>query len=71
MSDLDLKDLGAVLQSRFGGTWFLVTEITASTVQGFLPGNLWQFIDGAPSAQYPSLSPYLPDPAVEAQRVAS
>ena len=48
VSDLDVTDLGAVLQSRFGGTWFLVTEIAADTVQGFLPGNLWQFIAALP-----------------------
>lgn len=71
VSDLDVKDLGAVLQSRLGGTWFLVTEITAHTVQGFLPGNLWQFIDGAPSTQYPSLSQYLPNPVGAAGRIAS
>ena len=71
VSDLDVTDLGAVLQSRFGGTWFLITEIAANTVQGFLPGNLWQFIAGAPSAPNPSLSQYLPNPTGTATRIAS
>lgn len=71
VSDLEVEDLGSVLQARLGGTWFLVTEIAAHTVQGFLPGNLWQFIDGAPSTRRPSLSDYLPHPGGTAARIAS
>lgn len=60
ISGLDAKDLGAVLRSRLGAIWFLITEIHGATIDGFLPGNLWQFINSAPTTPLPTFSHYLP-----------
>ena len=50
LSGLDAYDLAAVLRVRLGETWFLVTELSSATVDGFLPGNLWQFVNNEPNA---------------------
>lgn len=58
LSDLDAYDLSAVLRARLGDTWFLVTELNRATVNGFLPGNLWQFVNNEPTPALPPFSPY-------------
>ena len=60
ISDLDARDLGAVLRARLGATWFLIAEIHGATIDGLLPGNLWQFINSAPTTALPAFSQYLP-----------
>ena len=49
-SSLDVRDLAAVLRRRLGQTWFLVSELHSASVDGWLPGNAWQFVNtpGAP-----------------------
>ena len=64
-SSLDARDLGAVLRARLGSTWFLITELNSGTVDGFLPGNLWQFVNSAPATALPAFPPYSP-PTVSA-----
>ncbi|MDE0040311.1 MAG: hypothetical protein OXU77_22520 [Gammaproteobacteria bacterium] len=71
ISSLDAKDLGAVLRSRLGATWFVVTEIHGATIDGLLPGNLWQFINSAPATALPTFSQYLPAALRESQEAAS
>lgn len=61
-SNLDVGELAAVLRERLGETWFLITELNGVTVDGYLPGNLWQFVN---SARMPWQS-QIPDTAVEA-----
>lgn len=61
-SNLDARDLAAMLRRSLGETWFLITELNGVTVDGYLPGNLWQFIN---SARTP-WQPQIPDTAVEA-----
>ena len=61
-SHLGVGELAAVLRGRHGETWFLITELNGVTVDGYLPGNLWQFVN---SAQIP-WQPQTPDTAVEA-----
>ena len=65
ISSLDSRDLGAVLRARLGATWFLITELNSGTVDGFLPGNLWQFVNNDPAASLPAFAPY-PPPAARA-----
>lgn len=60
ISSLDAKDLGAVFRGRLGATWFLITEIHGATIDGLLPGNLWQFITSAPTTALPTFSQYIP-----------
>lgn len=63
LSDLDTHDLAAVLRARLGDTWFLITELNRATVDGFLPGNLWQFVNNEPTASLPVFSPFPPTTA--------
>ena len=46
-SDLSVQDLAAVLRERLGTTWFLISEMTSTTVNGLLPANLWEFVNKA------------------------
>ena len=71
ISSLEAKDLGAVLRSRLGATWFVVTEIHGATIDGLLPGNLWQFINSATATALPTFSQYLPAALRESQEAAS
>lgn len=62
VSNLGARDLGAVLRGRLGETWFLITELNSGTVDGYVPGNLWQFIN---NAQIP-WQPQIPGTALQA-----
>lgn len=56
VSNLDARDLAAVLRGRLGETWFLITELNGGTVDGYLPGNLWEFINSARIPWQPQIS---------------
>lgn len=56
-SSLDARDLAAVLRSRLGQTWFLVSELHSASVDGWLPGNAWQFVN-TPGGPLPFLVPH-------------
>lgn len=56
VSNLNAKDLAAVLRGWLGETWFLVTELNVGSVDGYLPGNLWQFINSAQIPWQPQIS---------------
>lgn len=43
-SSLNVKDLSAVLRNRLGATWFMVSELSPASVDGWLPGDLWQLV---------------------------
>ena len=45
ISKLDIQDLAAVLRDRLPGIWFMVAELKGDTVQGWLPGNLWEYVN--------------------------
>ena len=45
VSDLSAQDLGAILHRRLSGAWFLVTEMDRQLVDGWLPGNLWEYVN--------------------------
>ena len=45
LSKLDVQDLAAVLRDRIPGVWFMVTELRGDSVQGWLPGNLWEYVN--------------------------
>ncbi len=44
ISKLNVNDLAAVLRDRIPGIWFMVTELNPHSVQGWLPGNLWEYV---------------------------
>ena len=45
ISKLNVNDLAAVLRDRIPGVWFMVTELNPHSVQGWLPGNLWEYVN--------------------------
>ena len=45
ISKLNTQDIAAVLRDRLPGIWFMVTELKSDTVQGWLPGNLWEYVN--------------------------
>ena len=60
VSNLDIGDLAAILRNRLPGIWLLVTEMNHPDVDGWLPRNLWRYVND------PSLvateQPLLPPP---------
>lgn len=62
LSDLALRDLSVVLHSRLGETWFLLSELSQDIADGWLPKNLWSFVNHQPGAAAPVL-PVAPAPA--------
>ena len=50
ISKLNVDDLAAVLRGRIPGIWFMVTELNPHSVQGWLPGNLWEYVNNPQQA---------------------
>ena len=44
ISRLDVHDIAADLRHRLPGVWFMVTELNADAVQGWLPKDLWEYV---------------------------
>lgn len=55
VSKLNAYDLGAIFRRRLGEAWFLITELSRETVDGYLPGNLWSMVNDAEIAWQPQL----------------
>ncbi len=60
LSDLDAQDLAAVLRQRLGETWFIVSRLEGHTSDGWLPGDVWPYVNHNPGAL---ALPSLPAPA--------
>ena len=45
ISKLNVGDLSAVIRDRIPGAWFMVTELNGGGVRGWLPGNLWEYVN--------------------------
>ena len=45
VSRLTTSELGAVLQSHFGGNLFVVVEATPQNTSGWLPPEFWDYIN--------------------------
>ena len=39
VSDLDTRELGAILRRRLNGAWFVVTQTDGQLTDGWLPGD--------------------------------
>lgn len=61
-SNLNAQDLGAVLHRRLSDSWFIVTEISPDSVDGWLPGNLWSYVNQPAQAWSRNLFENLPPP---------
>lgn len=45
VSKLGVHDLAAVIRNRIPGVLFMVTELKSETAQGWLPGDLWEYVN--------------------------
>ena len=45
VSRLDVQDLTSVLRGRLPDVWFMVTEVNPLSVNGWLPGDLWLYVN--------------------------
>ena len=45
VSQLNIHDLSAILRNRLPNVWVLVTEMGRQTVDGWLPGDLWEYVN--------------------------
>ena len=45
ISRLDVRDLAAVIRERLPKVWLMVTELNGGAVQGWLPGDLWEYVN--------------------------
>ena len=72
VSKLDVHDIAAILHSRLPGVWFMVTELDAAAVQGWLPRDLWEYVNdpqGAWSRKlFAGLAPFSTEPPPPPQR---
>jgi len=67
VSDLSAQNLGAILHRRLSVAWFIVTEMNRQLVDGWLPGNLWAYVNepeqvGSQKSLLDLLSPPQPSP---------
>ena len=62
VSNLSAQDLGAVLHRRLSDAWFLVTELNPASVDGWLPENLWSYVNQPGQAWSQNLFENLPPP---------
>ena len=66
LSDLPLAELSAVLHRQFGETWFLLTELGQGVTDGWVPADLWSYVNHRPGMPSPSLpAPAMPSPGVD------
>ena len=45
LSKLNVHDIAAVIRNRLPGVWFMITELKSDGVQGWLPGDLWEYVN--------------------------
>ena len=50
VSSLSVNDLAAVLRDRLPSVWFIVTELRGDSVQGWLPRELWDYVNNPSQA---------------------
>ena len=64
ISRLDVRDLATVIRERLPGVWLMVTELNGGAVQGWLPGDLWEYVNDPQKAWSRKLfSGMVPPPA--------
>lgn len=45
LSNLNVHELTAVLHVHFGDMWFLLSAVDKDKVNGFLPQNIWSYLN--------------------------
>ena len=71
VSDLDTQDLSAILHRRLSDAWFIVTEINRHTADGWLPGNLWEYVNKPEQAWSQKLFEQIPPPKTPSPQTKS
>ena len=62
VSNLDTRELGAILRHHLNGAWFVVTQIDSQLIDGWLPGDMWQYVNNPGEASLAGLAPHQPLP---------
>ena len=76
VSKLSAQDLSAILRERLPNVWFMVAEMDPHAVNGWLPGNLWGYVNDPQKAASGQLirnivdRKYLRRPVADADRMA-
>ena len=60
VSNLDTRELSAILRLKLNGAWFVVTQIDSKATDGWLPDDLWQFVNNPGEASLAELLPHQP-----------
>ena len=63
VSNLDNRELSAILRRQLNGAWFVLTKIDNHSIDGWLPGDFWQFVNNPAEASLAGLLPHQPMPA--------
>ena len=62
VSNLDTRELGATLRHQLNGAWFVVTQIDNQLTDGWLPRDMWQYVNNPGKASLPGPLPHQPFP---------
>ena len=62
VSNLDTRELSAILRRQLDGAWFVLTKIDVHSIDGWLPGDFWQFVNNPAEASLAGLLPHQPLP---------
>ena len=62
VSNLDARELGAILRHHLNGAWFVVTQVDRRSIDGWLPGDVWQYVNNPGGASIAGLVPHQPFP---------
>ena len=62
VSNLDTRELSAILRRQLNGKWFIVAQIDSQSINGWLPGDFWQFVNNPDEASLAHLLPDQPAP---------
>lgn len=67
LSKLNVHDLAAVIRNRLPGVWFMMNELNSDTVQGWLPADIWEYVNDPQQAWsrklFATLAPVPPAPS--------
>lgn len=55
ISNLTPQELGAILRNHLAGVWFVITQIDSQLVDGWLPGNFWEYVNNPDQVSFREL----------------
>ncbi len=60
VSNLTTKELCAILHEHLPETWFVIAQLDRMLVDGWLPGNFWEYVNNPAQASFQELLDQLP-----------